>query len=656
MNLAALTTKQTQLAIGVALDAARSGVFVDLVNSDDFTAPTNVALRAEAKLPKLASLAVHARYAEGLTLAEDIGTELATCLDHASDAHLSWSLHNAHAVCLTGLLQTNEAEHQLALALIIAEQTGNEEWRSTTLLNIGRVQIQNGQPIAGARTLASVIQQNASDAHKADGYNLMGRLVEIQGEIDEAVAYRRTALAHCPPNEPLFKLRILAPYVLSLIRNDERTEAHNAIKLAEELVTQCNNPLYASVVHHLRALVLAHDGNNTDALMALHLTNNEVLGAVETVDTGGQFPVHNYTNATDGISLPLIRAEILLADGQDAKALQLLDQAAQSTAWLLQDARHCDLAAEACRRLQDWERAIDYQEQGLAAHRRSRGSVRGLLRLHRKHALANRTRRMNKTLMTVQSQLLAVQSQHNELLDVASQDVMSPLTSLRLVLHQLQQDPDVQHENQRLAEPINDALARMTSLIPQLSDMRDYRDPAGGDGTSHTNIEELLGELVRSHQWTSAQKSVSITLSISDQANKIVLGNPPTVAHVLDAILSNAVQVAPQQSSIEVNLEADGAANGTPPSSGAIETTESVTIVSIRAEASPSNISHDWFNKYSVSTKVSDDSADTQAPSLYLAQKMATSAGASLTATPDPRRNGVVIQLTLPIPLELRSE
>lgn len=654
MNLAALTIKQTQLAIGVALDAARSGVFVDLMNSEEFVAPTNPALLAEAKLPKLASLAVHARYAEGLALAEDIRADLATCLDHASDAHLSWSRHNAHAICLTGLLQTEEAEHQLALALIIAEQADNDDWRSTTLLNISRVQIQTGQPIAGARTLATVIQQNASDAHKAEGYNLMGRLVGIQGELDEAVAYRRTALVYCPPNEPLFKLRIIAPYVLSLIRNDEWAEARSSLVVADELVHQCNNPLYESIVRHLRSLVLAHDGRITDALATLHLGNDEVLEPTETVTTAET--MNNYTSVTDGIALPLIRAKILLDDGQNDKAFQLLNKSAQSTAWLTNDVRYCELAAQACRGLANWEQATAYQEMGLKAHSRSRGSVRRLLRLHRNHALALRTRRLNETLTIAQGQLLALQSQHNELLDIASQDVMSPLTSLRLILHQLEQQPEVPHENQRLAEPINDALNRMSSLVPQLSDLRDYRDPAGGDGTSHTNVEELLGELVRSHQWSSAQKSVAITLSISDHVTKIVLGNAQTVGHVLDAILSNAVVVAPRQSSIDVRLETVSTTNTAPPRAGTVATDASVTIVSICTESSLMDADHDWFNKYPVSTKVSSEQVEAPAPSLYLAQKMATSAGASLTASPDQQQGGVHIQLTLPIPLELRSE
>lgn len=643
----ATTFHDTRTSIRESLHLARSGAFVDLEKDETFAQPTSQRLLAESKVPLLLSYVTDRNFEAGLPLLNSIDTSLASGANSSPDPLISWCRRNASGALFTELGRFDEAEHELALALIIADRARNDDWQAASLLNVANIQIRTGRPVAAAQTLARLITSTNHGVHKAHAYSHVADLLETQDQTKHVLEYRRLALDTLPAAFPHLRLWLLAPLIVSLIAADELEEAASAITRSHELLRETKNERLASVIGYIEATLLLKQGRPEAALA-------KIESRPEAVPLGAR--------AVQNLCPPLIRAEVLVAAGREGEAIEHLENWDLRSLTIFEECRTYALLVTASQRLKDWPRVTFYQERLLHSLRRRRGDPRTLLRLNRQHASALHIEAQHDELVSVHSQLEATRAERNDLLDIASQDVMSPLTTLRLILHQLQQSPRTRDIQDRKAETIRSTLDRMEALIPQLSILGDTRDPLGSDLSNQTDLGELIPELVVSHQWASAHNSITIDLTMEPGASLIVTGNRLAITHILDSILANAIRSSTTLGEVQIVVgtrdpdervldlrsdDIDDAAN-----------TEPTTYIAV-TDAGPGLIDHDTtslFSKYVRPAPDHDAKASGGGLNLYVAQKLARSIGAELSADNSSEGVGTCVNLELALPSDNRPE
>lgn len=627
------TIEEYRTQLHIELDQARRGLHINL-DSLRLSAPSSdPILRAESKVPLIFRRIDSAGHSKALELVEDIEMRLELFEPDRLDPYLRWARYNIHAVLLTGLGRLTEAETKLNVALAVARDTNNERWMGASLTNLAKLQIRTNRPLDASRTLAGLIQNVESETTRTLAYSHLGDLVQLHGQTTQALRYRRIAIDRLGRSVPLTKVWILAPYILNLVEVADYGQAEEALSTARSAASKAASALYSSVLDHVEAVLCLATGR-ADKALTLIGPETRALASV------GHLVVN--------LCVPHLEAQVLAARSHPIAALARIDAALHPSTLPLDDVRLCTLGAEISRANGDWERTTIYQRRTFEAIQRRQATTNSLLRLHVQSERASQIRETNLALSKINTDLQNSRSARDDVLDIVSHDVMTPLTILRLLLHsygeQLTSSPPAQHRGLGgdLGGGIDAALRRLETIIPELAvwgDIQELDTAETAAEAERSDIGEVAREVLSGHRWTAKQKGISCSMVVDSTATLDVVGNPSKIAHILENLVSNAIKFSTSGQDVRIGI---GPAPETKPGQTLVVITDS------GPGLTPSDLDR-LFSRYGqVSARPTAGESSTGL-GLYIARQLATSVGGELWAESAGRGQGSEFHLLLSI-------
>lgn len=600
------------------LEQARSPTLTTEL-SEVYTHPEGTLLWAEQQIPVLADKIARSNHCDGVTQAEAISKVLDRHEPAQLDPFLNWSRLNCHGLLHVMAGEFDAADRRLSEALEVAKAAEHLGWASTTMLNLAKVRVGVGDTATGARILAQLLQIDYSNQHFVHAKNHLADLFEEHSQPHHALAYRRLALDRCDDAKPLFRLWILAPLVVSLIEAGLYDEARSRLLEAQELASLADSQVYRAVLSYVDSFLMLRSGNTQRAL--------ELLTLAQTDKT----PLDRLVYA---ICIPALAAEILLANLRPAEALRLIQVELAKSDVVKAQIRLKSLAVEATITLGNWQLATDFQDEVLHEIAARRSTSRALLEMHQTRIASAQSLEVNEQLVEIRQRLEQARTERDDVLDIVSHDVMSPLTTLRLLLHQLSQAPATTSLN----EAVDNMLTKLDGILRQLS-LLDPSGPAHFPAGSAL-LSDLLAESAQEYRWLAAEKNIDLTYRAVDGAQVANVQQPIVLRHIIDNLMSNAIKFSQPHGSVDlaVRYAAETVAY---PQHWCVEVSDHGPGMD---ESDLSRV----FTKFGRLSSKPSAGETTTGLGLYIASKLAKSIGGELSVESEGKGRGSQFYLCLP--------
>lgn len=530
-------------------------------------------LRAELEVPAIMILSHLEGHGLAADMLEDVNERLSRVPTEAVDVEIAWHRLNYAGMLLIGLSQNRQAQARLNEGLGVVAGSGRADWESGLLLTRARSYLDDGETIASARDLAKVVSLDASPIIVGSANSQLADLFESFGQDAHAMDHRSRSLDwELDPNGKFSSIfaqfTVLAPLMHSEIEVGDYKGAQVTRDLCDRLLQSTDSKLIRSILTHLEAVLLIRTGRPEDGLAVL---DNE--------DDGLAASGHLVSN----LCIPLARAEALIALDRYDDGIAVIDTALDDGAAIAHQQRLCQLAIRSHQAVGDWESVVSYQQRLVEVMRQRRVESRELHALHTEHARSRSQRHATEGLAQTNQSLDITRSDRDALLDVVTHDVMSPLSSLKLLLDSMAMTEDpgdtTASSNQRFrtAERFTTTLRRVEKIVNQLTVLGgtfegavDRSGPpsistsvrttasttasaATALATNHVDVDELVAEIVESHRALADQKLIDLVLE-AEETLPVVGGPSESISHIVQNLLSNAIKFSDPGSTVCVRL------------------------------------------------------------------------------------------------------
>lgn len=601
----------------------------------------NHVLDAELQVPVALAIAHHHGHDAGLRHFNAVRIVLDEVPMSQQDPESFWMRHYVHGLLLIGSERRAEAYRLLRVAVDYGAQRGVVDWQCLPLLLIARGYLADGATLDAAEVLAQVVSMGSGATSASMANAVLADLFEAYGQDEQALEFRRRSVQWRVDMSGKFvprmvQVTVLIPYALSQVESGDTSGARRTLDTCYSLVGAGQSPLMLSILNHIEAHLLVRLGDPDGALRLL-----DEEGAT----------IASEAALAGNMCIPLIRAEALAESVGPTAALDVLDAALAVETNVSKEARMCVLAAEAARNLDDWFRASQYQQRLLKTQTRRRADSHSLLELHCDHARARSRIRKNVELSEKHRALERVKADYEGLLDMVTHDVMSPMTSLRMILSSLTSETMSDPAKQVRISQFEDTLARLRGIVDQLSAMEAAFPEGMVDSEAEfvpTDLVPIVSAVVDANRPLAEKKQISLDVEVVANLGPIALVAERPIVHILDNLISNAIKFSDRRTKVDLVISR----------SPGRRRSEDGIIIAVHDEGP--GLTHEdlaqLFTRYGRLTARPTDGERSTGLGLYIAQRLARALGGELSARSPGRGQGSTFRLALGTNVEDRTE
>lgn len=601
----------------------------------------NSILEAELQVPVAMSTAHRLGHHAGIQHFAAIRTVLDEVPVSQQDPETFWMRHYLHGLLLVGSERRVEAYPLLRVAVDFGAQRANAQWRCLPLLLIARGYLADGATIEAAEILAQAISLGTDVASNSLANTVLADLFDAYGQVEQALEFRRRSVQwrvdSTGKSVPrTVQLTVLMPHAVSQVESGDVAGARRTLDECYILVEPGQSPLMMSILSHIEAQLLVSKGEPEDALRLLDAEDKAMAGN---------------GHLAGNLCIPLIRAEALVKSADPLQALKVLDEALAVETNSSKEVRMCVLATDAARGVDDWFRASQYQQRILNTQKRRRADSQSLLELHCDHARARSRITKNVELGEKHRALEQVKADYEGLLDMVTHDVMSPMTSLRMILSSLTPESMSDPAKQVRISQFEDTLARLRGIVDQLSAMEAAFPEGMVDSEAEfvpTDLVPIVSAVVDANRPLAEKKQISLDVEVVANLGPIALVAERPIVHILDNLISNAIKFSDRQTKVDLVISR----------SHGRRRSEDGIIIAVHDQGpglTHEDLAH-LFTRYGRLTARPTDGERSTGLGLYIAQRLARALGGELSALSPGRGQGSTFRLALGTNVEDRTE
>lgn len=551
------------------------------------------------------------------------------------DPELSWIRLNYTGMMMIGLGRDREAQARLGEGLDLTLSWGRAEWSAGLLVTRARSFLQEGRTLDAARDLAKITSLDLSSVYVGIANSQLADLFESFGQMQQAKDYRSRSLDWVRNPDPVAanpfqKFMILSPLMLSEIEWGDLDGAAITRDACDQLVGATGSDLLRSILEHLEALLLIRSGNAEDGL---ELLDQQPLALAASGHLVGN------------LCVPLVRAEGLLLLGKFEACLAVVDCSNDGRTTTAHLDRLLSLAVSACKKAGDWERVAHYQQQLVDVIQDRRIESRELLALHQMHKRSRAQQQLNTALATSQKTLEFVRTDYDTLLDVVTHDVMSPLSSLKLLLVLSEEAEQGGNANAQRFEATLGRVGRIVERLAVLGDTvaGETKQRAGSD--VRVGLDQLVSSIVDEYQPLAQQKHINLRFTndlagletaVEELSDAVVAD---AVVHILQNLVSNAIKFSEVEGVVAVKI---ARSLGRRRDDGQV----SILVIDEGPGMSNTDLSR-LFARYGRLSAQPTAGESSTGLGLYIAERFAKSIGAELSASSGGHGRGTTFRLDL---------